>query len=184
MSYIKCQQIKSHPRRVNQQSGFHGHATICLNIMKKRQSQKKATWILNKYIVKFVFHVALDVMLSQATPWLQVMLCFYLTICQYCLTLRVSKVCVCAHVCVCERVSAFAHWRACVNAWVRIDVPLPSHLGLRARPIYILSHSGNACTRGCLSILHTCHLAPDRMGWCEFYGAPHWVRMRLDHDSC
>lgn len=140
---------------------------------------------INKYIVKFVFHVALHVMLSQATPWLQVMLCFYLTICQYRLTLRVSKVCVCTCVHMCVRVSV------CFCTLVSVSMPesalmSPSPLIWAREPDQFAFWVAvkNACTRGCLSILHTCHLVPDRMGWCEFHGAAHWVRMRLDHESC
>lgn len=97
-----------------------------------------------------MFHVALNVMLSQTALWLQVMLCFYLTICQYCLTLRASEVCacVCMTACVCVLMPESA----------LMPPPQPPSLLIQVREPDQFAFCVTVEMRaqvGCLSILHT-----------------------------
>lgn len=146
-------------------------------------------WLgLTKPIDAFVFYVPLNEMLSQTATWLQVMLCFYLTICRYCLTLRASQVsvwidafvclfCTLVYFCKCSYASPHHHIPPVV--WGRGGVGVLKHL---ADTIGFGSlnnlHPESQCEwlhKRLSGILHTCHLIPDRIHWCDPYRVSCWL---------
>ena len=134
MLYIKCQQIRNHPQRANQQSSFHDHTTICLNIMNWRRAlikqQNNVRSLNTTPDLDFMQCWIWRLRLFRGFNWSSAFILTYVRMAWP--WESASQLCVCA--------CAFVNLSLCT--------------------VYVLSHSGNAYTRGCLaSCTLTTHLA-------------------------